>query len=65
MKRTNREYLILVLSALASLTIIPVTISLGVAEYQQAETSDSWLKRADDALYQAKENGRNQICIAD
>lgn len=43
----------------------PVTISLGVAEYQKNETSDNWLKRADDALYHAKENGRNQVCVAD
>lgn len=38
---------------------IPVTISLGVAEYKPGETRESWLARADSALYQAKREGRN------
>jgi len=42
----------------------PVTISLGVAEFEQDETADKWLKRADDALYAAKEAGRNRVCTA-
>jgi len=43
----------------------PVTISLGVAEYKQDESSTSWMKRADEALYRAKNGGRNQVCIAE
>lgn len=42
----------------------PVTISLGVAEFRQGETSEQWLKRADEALYQAKRGGRNKVCGA-
>ena len=38
-----------------------VTSSFGVAEYRPHESLDSWLKRADDALYQAKSEGRNTI----
>jgi diguanylate cyclase (GGDEF)-like protein len=41
-----------------------VTISIGVATLQ-AHTFDnvaSLLKAADDALYQAKHQGRNRIC---
>jgi diguanylate cyclase (GGDEF)-like protein len=38
---------------------LPVTISLGVAEFNPGETRESWLARADDALYQAKREGRN------
>lgn len=38
-----------------------ITISLGVAEYQVEEALDSWLRRADEALYAAKKNGRNQV----
>lgn len=41
-----------------------VTVSCGLAEYQPPETLDSWLKRADDALYAAKSSGRNLLCQA-
>ena len=43
----------------------PVTISLGVAEYRQDESYDDWLHRADEALYRAKNSGRNQVCLAE
>jgi diguanylate cyclase (GGDEF)-like protein len=36
-----------------------VTISLGVAEFRTGESPQSWLSRADAALYQAKREGRN------
>ncbi len=40
---------------------IPVTVSLGVTAYQAPESEDSLLNRADNALYQAKNNGRDRI----
>ena len=44
--------------------VVAVTISIGVAELQLEDASfDEVLKRADDALYQAKQNGRNQVAI--
>jgi len=43
----------------------PVTISLGVAEYKHGESSDSWINRADEALYSAKNSGRNRVCTAE
>jgi diguanylate cyclase (GGDEF)-like protein len=43
---------------------ILVTVSIGVAELQQGESSEEWLGRADAALYRAKENGRNQVMVA-
>ncbi|MFT7860332.1 MAG: sensor domain-containing diguanylate cyclase [Sulfurimonas sp.] len=38
-----------------------ITISIGVAEIQPTDTVESIYKRADDNLYYAKENGRNQV----
>jgi diguanylate cyclase (GGDEF)-like protein len=40
-----------------------ITISLGVAAFPEDGNDDSTLmKRADQALYQAKESGRNKVC---
>ena len=41
-----------------------VTISLGVAECDTADDAGTWFEKADSALYQAKNRGRNQTCIA-
>ena len=38
---------------------VVVTISLGVAQYHENETENSFFTRADDALYGAKNGGRN------
>lgn len=38
-----------------------VTASFGVAEYEAGIPREELVKRADIALYQAKENGRNQV----
>jgi diguanylate cyclase (GGDEF)-like protein len=38
-----------------------VTISCGLAELKVGDTIDSLIKRADDALYQAKRKGRNRV----
>ncbi len=40
---------------------LSVTCSLGVAEVQPGESIDQLLKRADAALYQAKESGRDRV----
>jgi diguanylate cyclase len=37
-----------------------ITVSLGIALYRNGETVDECIKRADDALYQAKKTGRNK-----
>jgi len=43
--------------------VIPITISIGVSEYNTKEDIiQPTFKRADEALYRAKENGRNQVC---
>jgi diguanylate cyclase (GGDEF)-like protein len=41
-----------------------VTISAGVATLRPDETPDTFLARADSALYSAKAKGRNQIACA-
>ncbi len=43
---------------------LQLTISIGVTDYQTADTMASLLHRADQALYQAKENGKNQVITA-
>jgi diguanylate cyclase (GGDEF)-like protein len=40
------------------------TVSFGVAELKQDEAADGLLKRADDALYRAKQFGRNKVMWA-
>jgi len=43
---------------------IKFTVSLGIAQLLQNETADQWLKRADAALYQSKQTGRNKYTLA-
>ncbi len=43
---------------------INITASFGAALYQDDESTTHFIERADNALYEAKENGRNQVIIA-
>jgi diguanylate cyclase (GGDEF)-like protein len=38
-----------------------VTASFGVAEWLREETDEALLRRADEALYRAKDAGRNRV----
>ena len=40
---------------------VPITISGGIAQFAEGDTPDSVYVRADEALYRAKHNGRNQF----
>ncbi len=42
---------------------LKVTISIGVTVYKDAEPLEKTLKRVDEALYLAKERGRNQVVV--
>lgn len=42
---------------------VSVTISLGVAQHKEGEAHTTWIKRADKALYQSKEGGRNRVTM--
>ena len=43
----------------------PVTASLGVAQFRDTEEDNYFIKRVDDALYRAKNEGRDRVCLAE
>jgi diguanylate cyclase (GGDEF)-like protein len=44
---------------------IPITISLGVTESRQGDQEpESVFTRADSAMYHAKQDGRNRVCMS-
>jgi diguanylate cyclase (GGDEF)-like protein len=42
-----------------------LTISLGVASFQERDTDDSIVKRADEGLYKAKNAGKNRVATVE
>jgi diguanylate cyclase len=40
------------------------TVSMGIAQLQDKENVDQWIKRADTALYDSKHTGRNKWTVA-
>lgn len=43
---------------------VRITVSAGVAGWQPGESEVDLLRRADRALYRAKEQGRNRVCLS-
>ncbi|RYD48982.1 MAG: diguanylate cyclase [Sphingomonadales bacterium] len=44
--------------------LVPITISVGVAHFKSGEERDRLIIRADEALYEAKDSGRNRTRLA-
>lgn len=44
---------------------LKITCSFGVAQFNEDDSEESFIKKADDALYLAKENGRNLVASLD
>jgi diguanylate cyclase (GGDEF)-like protein len=43
--------------------ILPITMSFGVTQYIKGDDDTTLYKRADEALYKAKESGRNKVML--
>ncbi|RNB91953.1 diguanylate cyclase [Brevibacillus fluminis] len=42
-----------------------ITFSAGAAQWQPEWSADEWIRHADEAMYRAKEQGRNQVVLSD
>jgi two-component system, cell cycle response regulator len=58
-------------AAIAAMTVkntdgepIPVTVSIGLTAYREGDNVDTLVKRADQAMYEAKSSGRNRVILA-
>lgn len=63
--RLNAEAIRLALAQFDNENLPMVTVSVGIAGIQPSETLAEAMRRADLALYTAKQQGRDRICIAD
>ena len=60
-RRAERLRLAVCEAPIGGLKVGEITVSIGVAEIEPGDTTDSLLQRADKALYEAKETGRNRV----
>jgi diguanylate cyclase (GGDEF)-like protein len=42
---------------------VQITVSLGATQFKKGDTPLAAFDRADDALYEAKNSGRDRLCI--
>jgi len=40
-----------------------ITVSIGITEFREKDTIDTIVKRADEAMYLSKKNGKNQVTV--
>ncbi|MFT6896363.1 MAG: diguanylate cyclase (GGDEF)-like protein [Paraglaciecola sp.] len=53
------------LSKVSGIPQAKVTISVGIAQYEKNDSLENFILLADTALYQAKNNGRDQVVLCD
>ncbi|MFH0877348.1 MAG: GGDEF domain-containing protein, partial [Candidatus Omnitrophota bacterium] len=67
MVETNKKGAVLAAERILNLVrlSLPTTISMGIADFPtDASEKDVLIDRADKALYQAKAEGKNKLCLA-
>jgi diguanylate cyclase (GGDEF)-like protein len=52
-------------TSVAARTAIKVTVSVGIAQWADGFSLDDLIQRADQALYRAKQSGRNAVAVAE
>jgi diguanylate cyclase len=45
--------------------VLPITLSCGIAAFAEGDTVDALMRRADQALYDAKRAGKNRVSLQD
>lgn len=63
-ERVRKAIMALKLTTPTGVKLPQITISIGLAELKGAETMEQLIERSDKVLYEAKENGRNMVCLA-
>lgn len=63
-ERVRKAIMALDLTSPNNVKLPQITISIGIAQLNGDESMAELIERADKALYEAKENGRNQVCLA-
>ena len=48
--------------AFATTEKLPISVSIGIGSLGQGDTASEWVRRADAALYRAKDSGKNRVC---